>query len=60
MSKWEVIYRETITRSVVVEANDRISAMKKVLHNRNFDFSDAETISKPGRKEYLTANELKD
>lgn len=60
MSKWEVVYKESITRSVIVEATDRMSATNKVLHNANFDFSDAEIISKPGKKEFLVVNKLND
>lgn len=60
MSKWEVIYKETISRSVVVDAADRLSAIKKVVHNSNFDYSDAKTVSKPGKKEFIVANELHD
>ena len=60
MKKWEIVYKETITRSVVVEATDRMSATNKVLRNPNFDFSDADIISKPGKKEFLVANELDD
>ena len=58
MSKWEVIYKEVVTKSVTVEADDRLSAIKRVLNNPNFDHSDAKVISKAGKKEFLTSNLL--
>ena len=60
MSKWEVIYKEEVTKSVVVEADSILQATKKVLYNPNFDFSDSKVLSKGKRKEYVTANELDD
>ena len=60
MAKWEIVYRETVVRSVVVEANDRSTAVNKVIYNSNYDTSDAVEIGKPRRKEFMNANKLED
>lgn len=56
MAKWKIYFKETVVKSVEVEAPDRMTATKKFdqLHS----VEDAELVKKPSKLEFLSVEEV--